>query len=60
MNDNNLQKKLSPLNVCSLALGCIIGWGAFIMPGTVFLPKAGPHGTAIAIVMAMIIMIIRT
>lgn len=58
MNDNNLQKKLSPLNVCSLALGCIIGWGAFIMPGTVFLPKAGPHGTAIAIVMAMIIMII--
>jgi len=53
-----LQKKLSPLNVLSLALGCIIGWGAFVMPGNTFLPKAGPLGTAIAMAIAAIVMII--
>ena len=53
-----LEKKLSPLNVWSLALGCIIGWGAFVMPGNTFLGKAGPEGTAIAMVFAAIIMII--
>ena len=39
-----LEKKLSPVNVWSLALGCIIGWGAFVMPGNTFLGKAGPLG----------------
>ena len=53
-----LEKKLSPLNVWSLALGCIIGWGAFVMPGNTFLGKAGPEGTVIAMVFAAIIMII--
>ena len=37
-----LEKKLSPVNVWSLALGCIIGWGAFVMPGNTFLMNAGP------------------
>ena len=53
-----LEKKLSPLNVWSLALGCIIGWGAFVMPGNTFLGKAGPLGTAIAMAVAAFIMII--
>ncbi len=53
-----LEKKLSPLNVWSLALGCIIGWGAFVMPGNTFLGKAGPLGTAIAMCIAALIMII--
>ena len=53
-----LEKKLSPLNVWSLALGCIIGWGAFVMPGNTFLGKAGPLGTAIAMGIAAVIMII--
>ena len=53
-----LEKKLSPLNVWSLALGCIIGWGAFVMPGNTFLGKAGPMGTAIAMTVAALIMII--
>ena len=56
--DIQLEKKLSPLNVCSLALGCIIGWGAFVMPGNTFLGKAGPLGTAIAMGIAAVIMII--
>lgn len=53
-----LERKLSSINVCSLALGCIIGWGAFVMPGEIFLGKAGPGGTAIAIGIAALIMII--
>ncbi len=59
-NTNNvaLEKNLSPINVWSLALGCIIGWGAFVMPGNTFLVKAGPLGTIIAMSIAAFIMII--
>ena len=53
-----LEKKLSRLNVWALAFGCIIGWGAFVMPGNTFLVKAGPLGTAIAMGIAAIIMIV--
>ncbi len=58
MDNLALEKKLSPVNVLSLALGCIIGWGAFVMPGNTFLGKAGPMGTEIAMCIAAIIMII--
>lgn len=61
MNSNGnsqLQRKLSPLNVWTLALGCIIGWGAFVMPGNVFLGHAGTLGTLIGIVIAIFVMII--
>jgi len=54
MENLELQKKLSPINVWALALGCIIGWGAFVMPGNTFLPKAGPLGTAIAMGIAVL------
>ena len=53
-----LEKKLSPINVWALAFGCIIGWGAFVMPGNTFLGKAGPMGTAIGILVAAVIMIL--
>ncbi len=58
MNKENirLEKKLSPINVWALAFGCIIGWGAFVMPGNTFLPNAGPLGTAIGMIIAAIIM----
>ena len=56
--ESGLQKDLSPLNVWALALGCIIGWGAFIMPGEIFLVKAGPLGMALAMVAATIILVI--
>lgn len=55
-NETYLEKKLSPVNVWSLALGCIIGWGAFVMPGNTFLINAGPLGTAIAMGLAAVIM----
>lgn len=51
-----LERKLSPLNVWALALGCIIGWGAFVMPANTFLPAAGPAGTAIAMAIAACVM----
>lgn len=57
-NTVKLAKKLSPLNVWALAFGCIIGWGAFVMPGNTFLVKAGPLGTAIAMALASLIMIV--
>lgn len=40
-----LEKSLSPLQVCALALGSIVGWGCFVLPGDMFLPQAGPMGT---------------
>ena len=36
------------LIIWAVSFGCIVGWGAFIMPGTTFLPIAGPLGTLIA------------
>ena len=53
-----LEKKLSPMNVWALAFGCIIGWGAFVMPGNTFLGKAGPLGTLIAMSVASLVMIV--
>lgn len=58
MSEMKLERKLNPLNVWALALGSIIGWGAFVMPGTTFLPKAGVLGTAIGMAIAAVIMII--
>ncbi|NDV18674.1 amino acid permease [Pseudodesulfovibrio sp. JC047] len=42
-----LEKSLSPAQVWALALGSIVGWGCFVLPGDMFLPQAGPLGTLI-------------
>ena len=42
---------LSPLAVVALSFGYAVGWGSFVMPGTVFLPGAGPAGTVIGILL---------
>jgi signal transduction histidine kinase/CheY-like chemotaxis protein len=55
---NRLRHYLSPLHVWALSFGCAVGWGAFVMPGTTFLPKAGPLGTAIGIILGAIVMFI--
>ena len=39
---HELKKTFSPMQIWALALGCIIGWGAFILPGIRFLPNTGP------------------
>ncbi|MBR1658955.1 MAG: APC family permease, partial [Oscillospiraceae bacterium] len=46
------------LSMWALAFGCCIGWGCFIMPGTVFLPYAGPAGTAIAMALGAAAMVL--
>lgn len=47
---------LSPLGALALAFGYAVGWGAFIMPGTVFLPGAGPLGAVIGVAIGTIAM----
>ena len=41
-----------------MAFGCMVGWGVFAMPGTTFLPVAGPLGTVISMLIGMVIMLI--
>ena len=38
---------LSPLAVIALSFGYAVGWGSFVLPGSMFLPNAGPMGTII-------------
>ena len=40
---------LSTWTVVALSFGYAVGWGSFVMPGTAFLPGAGPLGTFIGI-----------
>ena len=39
----------------ALAFGCSVGWGSFVMPGTTFLPIAGPVGSAIGLTLGGIV-----
>lgn len=49
------RRNLSSVNVWALSFGCMISIGAFFMPGTRLLPTAGPKGTLIAILIAMVL-----
>ncbi|MBQ9543824.1 MAG: amino acid permease, partial [Clostridia bacterium] len=49
---------LSTLGAWALAFGCSVGWGSFVMPGTTFLPLAGPVGTVLGIVLGALVMFI--
>lgn len=53
-----LKKSLNPLSVWAIAFGCIIGWGSFINPGKKFLPNSGVAGTAIAMLLGALVMVI--
>ncbi len=54
----SLKRQLSPMHVWAIAFGCVIGWGSFINPGKKFLPTSGVAGTAIAMVLGALVMII--
>ena len=47
---------LAPIAVVALSFGYAVGWGSFVMPGTMFLPGAGPAGTAIGILIGSLAM----
>ena len=53
-----LDRYLSRIDVWALAFGCMVGWGVFAMPGTTFLPVAGPAGTVLAMLIGMAIMLV--
>lgn len=53
-----LSRYLSPAGAWALAFGCSVGWGCFAMPGTTFLPLAGPVGTALGMLIGGLVMLI--
>lgn len=53
-----LKRQLKPIHVWAIAFGCIIGWGSFINPGKKFLPNSGVAGTAIAMALGALVMIV--
>jgi len=53
-----LKRQLSPMHVWAIAFGCVIGWGSFINPGKKFLPNSGVAGTAIAMALGALVMVI--
>ena len=58
VSGKGLDRYLSPLDVWAMAFGVMVGWGAFVMPGTTFLPVAGPLGTVIAMVVSTVIVLV--
>ena len=50
----------SIFSIWGLAFGCVIGWGCFVMPGTTFLPDAGPLGALIGIAAGVVMILIVT
>ena len=56
--EGGFKKDLRKIDIWALALGAIIGWGCFVMPGTSFLPKAGPMGSIIGLMTGAIIICI--
>ena len=49
---------LSQLDVWAYAFGLIVGWGAFVMPGTTFIPLAGPAGAVLALALGAGLMLV--
>ncbi len=54
----NYNRYLSPLDVWAISFGCTVGWAAFMMPGSTFLPAAGPLGTLIGLAIGIAVMLV--
>ena len=52
------KKRFSPIDVWAIAFGCMVGWGCFVMPGTTFLPVAGPLGSVLSMTIGTVIMLV--
>lgn len=57
-SNGNFKKDMRPIDVWGLALGAIIGWGCFVLPGSAFLPKAGPLGTMAGMLIGALLIIV--
>ncbi|MEH1739371.1 APC family permease [Fusobacterium varium] len=53
-----MSKKITKFGVVSLAVGAIIGWGAFILPGELFIKEIGILNSIIGLFIGAVIMII--
>ena len=57
--DGGAQRRyLTTLQAWALSFGCAVGWGAFVMPGTAFLPVAGPLGSVIGLGVGALVMFV--
>ena len=56
MKQATSSRHLSRLGAWAFAFGTAVGWGSLVMPGTMFLPKAGPLGTTIGVFVGAAIM----
>lgn len=56
MKEAHLQKSLKPGNVFAIAIGSIIGFSCFVLPGY-WLKDAGPMGAVIAFVLATVMIL---
>lgn len=53
-----MKQDLGKVDVFSVALGSIIGWGAFMLPGNKFLSEAGIINTALGLILGAVAIII--
>lgn len=58
ISGNKTRTGFSGISIWALSLGCIIGWGSVVMPGTVFIPNAGPLGTVLGIILASVMAVV--
>ncbi|WP_024857003.1 amino acid permease [Ruminococcus albus] len=58
MESSDNIKYLGIFGAWALSFGCSVGWGSFVMPGTTFLPIAGPVGSAIGLGLAGMVMLV--
>ena len=57
-SSSDQKKYLGLVGAWALAFGCSVGWGSFVMPGTTFLPIAGPIGTALGLGLGGLVMLL--
>ena len=55
--EEGLEPYLSPLGAWSLAVGTAIGWGSFVFSSNMYLSEAGPMGSALGMLVGMVIML---
>ncbi len=53
--DNSLKRVNRPIDVLLMAVGALIGFAVFMMPGDFFLAKGGPLGEAIGLCIAFVL-----
>lgn len=53
-----MKSRLTKLDVFSIVLGSIIGWGSFMLPGTKFLKEAGVINTTLGLLLGALFIII--